>query len=177
MARRFAVRAGLLAAAFSLLGACSMFEGTSVACPTVGVLDYSGNMTRFRSGGQRDLTDVELQAHVGSLAAECSFDNDTRTGTVDLDIVFRGQRGPASSAAEDNFGYFVAVVDPDGEVAARTAFSVQVDFDGGRTEATQEETLVLDVPIGENRSFAAYRVYVGMQLTKEQFDRNLGGGR
>ena len=36
------------------------------------------------------------------------------------------------------------------------------------------EPLVLDVPVRENTSFAAYRIYVGLQLTKDQFNRNLG---
>ncbi len=176
MARGFTARAAVLAAALSVLGGCSVFEGSTVPCPTVGVLDNAGHMTRFRSGGS-DLTDVEFRANVGSLAAECSFDGDTRTGSIDLDIVFRTQRGPASSATEQNFDYFVAVVDPEGGVAARKAFSVQVAFEGSRTEAARAEPLVLDVPIKENASFSAYRIYVGMELTKEQFERNLGGGR
>ncbi len=177
MARGFAAGAAALVAALSVLGGCSVFEGTTVSCPTVGVLDNAGHLTRFRDGGQRDLTDIEFQAHVGSLAADCSFDSDTRTGSIDLDIVFRAQRGPAGKAAEHSFDYFVAVVDPEGGVAARKAFSVQVAFDGDRTEAAKAEALALDIPTKENTSLAAYRVYVGMELTKEQFDRNLGGGR
>ena len=177
MARGFAARAALLAAAFSVLGGCSVFEGTSVSCPTVGVLDNAGHLTRFGDGGQRDLTDITFRAHVGSLEAECSFDNDTRTGSINLDILFRTQRGPAGSAAQHSFDYLVAVVDPDGGVAARTAFSVQVSFEGSGTEAAKAERLVLDIPTKENASLTAYRVYVGMQLTKEQFERNLRGGR
>ena len=176
MARGFTARAAVLAAALSVLGGCSVFEGSTVPCPTVGVLDNAGHLTRFRSGGS-DLTDVEFRANVGSLAAECSFDNDARIGSIDLDIGFRAQRGPAGSAAEHNFDYFVAVVDPEGSVAARKAFSAQVAFEGSRTEVARAEPLVLDVPVKENASFAAYRIYVGMQLTKEQFDRNLAGGR
>lgn len=175
MARGFAAGAAALAA-LSVLGGCSVFEGSTVACPTVGVLDNAGELTRFGSGGN-DLTDIEFRARVGSLAAECSFDSDTRTGSIDLDIVFRMQRGPASSAAGQNFGYFVAVVDPEGGVAARKAFSVQVAFEGSRTEVARAEPLVVDVPVKENASFSAYRIYVGMQLTKEQFERNLGSGR
>ncbi len=176
MARGFAGGAAVLLA-LSVLGGCSVFEGTTDPCPAVDVLDNAGYLTRFRDGGKRDLTDIEFQAHVGSLAAACSFDDDTRTGSIDLDIGFRAQRGPASSAAGHNFDYFVAVVDPEGGVAARKAFSVQVAFEGNRTEVARAEPLVLDIPVKENLSFAAYRIYVGMQLTKEQFDRNLGGGR
>ena len=177
MARGFAAGAAALVAVLAVLGGCSVIGGTSVSCPTVGVLDNAGHLTRFKNSGQRDLTDIEFQAHVGSLAAECSFDNDTRIGSVDLDIVFRAQRGPAGKAAEHSFDYFVAVVDPDGGVAARKAFSAQVAFEGNRTEAAKAEPLALDIPTKENESLTAYRIYVGMQLTKEQFDRNLTGGR
>ncbi len=177
MARRFAARAGMLAAALLLLGGCSVFEGTSVSCPAVGVFDFSGDMTRFGSGDRRDLTDVEFRAHIGSLEAECRFDGDTRTGSIDLDIVFRTQRGPAAAAANQGFEYFVAVVDPDGEVAAREAFAVQVSFEGSKTEVTRAESLVLGIPTRENASLASYRVYVGLQLTREQFEWNLQGGR
>ena len=175
MARGFAAGAAVLAA-LSVLGGCSVFGGSAVPCPTVGVLDNAGQLTRFGGGGS-DLTDIEFQAHVGNLTAECSFDSDTRTGSINLDILFRTQRGPAISAAQQNFGYFVAVVDPEGGIAARKAFSVQVAFEGSRTEAARVEPLVLDVPTKENASFAAYRIYVGMELTKEQFERNLEGGR
>ena len=175
MARGFAAGAAALAA-LAVLGGCSVFGGSAVPCPTVGVVNNAGQLTRFGSGGS-DLTDVEFRAGVGNLKAECSFDSDTRTGSVDLDILFRTQRGPASSAIEQKFDYFVAVVDPDGDIAARKAFSVQVAFEGSRTEAARVEPLVLDVPIRENASFATYRIYVGMELTKEQFERNLERGR
>ncbi|MCY3980368.1 MAG: hypothetical protein OXF51_01040, partial [Alphaproteobacteria bacterium] len=98
-------------------------------------------------------------------------------GSIDLDIMFRTQRGPASAATEHEFGYFVAVVDPEGGVAARTPFSVRVAFDGNRTEVAKPERLALDIPVRENTSLRAYRIYVGMQLTKTQFDYNLNGRR
>ena len=56
-------------------------------------------------------------------------------------------------------------------------FRQQVAFEGNRTEAAKAEPLALDIPTKENESLTAYRIYVGMQLTKEQFDRNLRGGR
>lgn len=175
MARGFTAGAAALAA-LAVLGGCSVFGGSGVPCPTVGVVNNAGQLTRFGSGGS-DLTDIEFQAHVRNLKAECSFDGDTRTGSIDLDILFHTQRGPASSATRQNFDYFVAVVDPDGGIAARKAFSVQVAFEGSRTEAARVEPLVLDVPIRENTAFATYRIYVGMELTKEQLEHNLGRGR
>ena len=176
MARGFAAGAAASVAALSILAGCSSLGGGSAACPTVDVLDGARQLTRFKGGGN-DLTDIEFQAHVANLAADCSFDDDTRAGSIDLDIVFRTQRGPAGSAADHRFGYFVAVIDPGGGVAARTPFSVEVSFAGSRTEAAKSERLALDIPTGENASLASYRVYVGMQLTKEQFEYNLGSGR
>ncbi len=176
MARGFAAGAAASIAALSLLAGCSGFGGSSAACPTVGAIHDARQLTRFASGGS-DLTDIEFEAQVGAIAAECDFDSDSRMGSIDLDIVFRTQRGPASSAAEHKFGYFVAVVDPDGGVAARTPFSVQVSFDGSGTEAAKSERLTLDIPVRENTSLTAYRIYVGMQLTKEQFERNVAGRR
>ena len=173
MARGFAVRAALSVAALSVLAACSVFEGATVSCPTVDALDDARQLTRFKDGGS-DLTDIEFEAQVGSLAAECRFDEDTRVGSIDLDILFRAQRGPAGPATEHGFRYFVAVVDPAGGVAVRKAFSVQVPFEGSGTEISTEEALRLDIPTGENASLASYRVYVGMELTKDQFERNLG---
>ncbi len=172
MARGFAVRAALSVAALSVLAACSVFEGSSVACPAIDALDDARQLTRFKSGGS-DLTDIEFEAQVGNLAAECRFDDDTRVGAIDLDILFRARRGPASPATEHDFGYFVAVVDPAGDVAVRKAFSMQVPFEDDGTEISREESLRLDIPTGENSSLASYRVYVGMELTKEQFERNI----
>ncbi len=176
MARGFAARAAASVAALSILAGCSSLGMDSVLCPTVDVLDGARQLTRFKGGG-RDLTDVEFQAHVGNLSADCSFDDDTRVGSIDLDIVFRAQRGPAGAAADHEFGYFVAVIDPAGDVAARTPFSVEVSLEGSRTEDAKSERLALDIPTGENTSLASYRVYVGMQLTKDQFEYNLGSRR
>jgi len=174
MARRFVAGAATSVAALSLLTACSGIGGSSPTCPTVGVVQGAGQLTRFVGS---DLTDVEFEAQVGNLVAECEFDSDSRTGSIDLDIMFRTQRGPASAATEHEFGYFVAVVDPEGDVAARTPFSVRVAFDGNRTEVAKPERLALDIPVRENTSLRAYRIYVGMQLTKTQFDYNLNGRR
>lgn len=176
MARGFAAGAAASVAALSILAGCSSLGGSSVACPTVDALDGARELTRFKGAG-RDLTDMEFQAHVGNLAADCSFDDDTRVGSIDLDIVFRAQRGPAGSAGEHKFGYFVAVIDPDGGIAARTPFSVEVSFAGGATETAESERLALDIPTAENTALASYRVYVGMELTKEQFERNLESRR
>ncbi len=176
MARGFATGAAASVVALSLLAGCSGIGGSSAACPTVGVVQDAGQLTSFGSGGN-DLTDIEFEAQVGSLAAECDFDSDTRTGSIDLDIVFRTQRGPASSSVEHEFGYFVAVVDPEGGVVARTPFSVQIAFGGSQTDAAKSERLVLDIPVKENTSLLAYRIYVGMQLTKKQFEHNLKGRR
>ncbi len=175
MARGFAARSAVLAAALAVLGGCSMFDGNSVPCPSIGVLDYAGTVTRLDSGGAGDTADIEFRANIASLAADCSFDGETRTGSVELDIDFRARRGPADSATKHSFGYIVGVVDPEGEIAARTAFSVKVGFDGNDTETERTEKLTLTVPVKENASFAAYRIHVGMKLTKEQLDRNLGG--
>ncbi len=177
MARGFAVGAAGLVAALSVLGGCSAIGGKSTSCPTVGVVDNAGQLTRFRSGEQRDLTDIEFEVQVASLSADCSFDSETRLGSVELDIAFRAQRGPASMTAAHSFGYFVAIVDPDGSVTARKAFSMQAAFEDGKTEAVRTEPLALTIPTAEGTAFPAYRIYVGMQLTREQFDRNLTGGR
>ena len=174
MARGFAAAASI--AALAVLAGCSVIGGGSAACPTVSTADGAGQLVRFKGGGA-DLTDIAFQAHIGSLAAECRFDGDERVGSVDLDILFRTQRGPASSAAEHGFGYFVAVVDPEGGAAARTPFTVEVSFEGSRTEAARQERLALDIPVAENTALAAYRVYVGLQLTKAQFERNLANRR
>jgi len=177
MARGFAVGAAALAAALYVLGGCAAIDGASGSCPAVGVVDNAGQLTRFGSGEQRSLTDIEFEAQVARLSADCSFDTETRIGSVQLDIGFRTQRGPASATAEHGFGYFAAIVDPDGGIVARKAFSVQAAFEGGETEAASAESLALTFPTAEGAAFSNYRIYVGMQLTREQFDRNLTGGR
>ena len=176
MARGFAARAAIPVAALAVLGACSLVGGNSVTCPSVGPLPNAGQLTRLASGPGKP-TGIAFEAQVGSLAAECTFDGETRVGSIDLDVLFRARRGSAGSAAKHGFRYFVAVVDPEGGVAIRKAFSVLAEFEGSGTEVEKEEELVLSVPIGQNSSLAAYRVYVGMKLTREQLERNLGRRR
>ncbi len=181
-ARRFAARTALLLAVAAATAGCStidsavggLFGGEATRCPAVGVLQGAGHLMRFREDGGRALEDIEFESQVASLTAECRFDGETQIGSVDLDIEFRAQRGPAGAGEGDEFSYFVAVVDPDGEPVTRETFSVQVSFAGGDALVMTAESLAVAIPTTEGAPFAAHRVYVGMQLTREQLDFNMG---
>jgi hypothetical protein len=153
----------LLLAGFTLVAGCSS-KGEPAGCPAAGIVGELAQLTRYRQGAGRDLSDVLYTVRVAEVARACKVD---RAGAnVDLRVVFVAERGPASAANEAvDFEYFVAVANTEEQVIAKELFRSRIDFGGRNRIAVAEEQSVQRMPVTRQGDSATARIIVGLQLS------------
>lgn len=169
-ARRAAVLAGVLGAAV-LPGACSALEDTPPPCPEVRLLDEGQRLVRYRPGEGRDVTDMVAEARLVGYQGSCAY---TDTG-VDLLLapVFEVEKGPAADSDSATVPWFVALPAFHPDPAAKRLFRATVPFpdNTGRVRYREGQVRVV-MPLDDpRRQGPEQTVYLGLQLSREQLDR------
>jgi hypothetical protein len=156
----------LLLAGFALLGGCSS-KKEPAECPPAGIVGELSQLTRYRTGAGRDLSDVLYTVRVAEVTRACKID---RAGAnLDLRVVLVAERGPAAAPNEAaDFEYFVAVANSADQVIAKEVFRSRIDFAGRSRIAVAEEQSVQRVPVARQPESATSRVIVGLQLSAEE---------
>ncbi len=177
------VRKGALAALLLplALGGCGSLFGPSAEeqaaalaaparCPRVAVVRDAAEVTLFRQGGGRDLTDVVTRGAVMDFRGGCK----PADGKVDVDfqLVLATERGPAFDGRDPTYQYFVAVADREGQVLAKQVFDATMRFAEGQNRAGSVEDLHQSIPLPQGRRAEDYQVLVGFQLTPDQLQFN-----
>ncbi|WP_246148552.1 hypothetical protein [Skermanella pratensis] len=172
----------MLAAIIPLMAACSGAGGqppeaaganaVPLACPRVTIPEETREVTRFRAGGGRDMTDVTSRAAVLDYTGGCEYDRDGVT--VNLNLVLAAERGPGTRDAQGAYRYFVAITDPGGRIVAKREFDTTIDFSPNVGRGGSIEELQQQIPLPEGASAASYGVVVGFQLdpAELEFNRN-----
>jgi hypothetical protein len=174
-------RAAVAALALALLGACSSLglgddeaDAQAVAearrCPAVEFVRGAEEVTLFREGAGRDLTDVTSRAVLADYAGGC------RSGEgrveVDLKLVLAAEKGPALQGPGAGYRYFVAVADPEGGIIAKQEFDTSVSFPQAQRRAGSIEELTQTIPVADGARPGDYRILIGFQLTPDQLQYN-----
>ena len=161
-------RTGFWAAAILLMAGCGVQEAvTAPACPNVQTLAAASQVTKFRDGPGRDLTDVVMEAEIVDFAGTCATDDDGRVD-VELIVNIEGRRGPAVRDGDTNVDYFVAITNGADLVFGKSVFSSELEFRGNVSRVQTDDEIVLDfLP---ERGFAGvnYAIVIGFQLTPEE---------
>jgi len=145
------------------------------ACPQVTILSDAAELTRFRAGGGRNPTDIELTASLTEVQSRC----DPAPGGAGLDIIlapaFTAERGPAARGPTAEIPYMVAVVDEgEGQILSRAAYTLAVQFPSRASRSRSEgEELAIRIP-GDLQAAAGKSILLGFVLTPEQLSRNRG---
>ena len=86
------------------LASCGLFVDLPPPCPQVSIMDQAKQVTLYRPGLGRDLTDVAYQVDIRDLAYECDYDFNEigNRVTVGLNILFVAERGPAAEQGRIN---------------------------------------------------------------------------
>jgi hypothetical protein len=165
---RFGILALILAlAALPLLSACN---SAPPICPSVLVVGDARQVTKYRSGPGRDITDVAYEAVIGAGGLECTVRRNEIV--VDLRVEIGAQRGPAAPGAAGDFGYFVAIADADRNILARQEFTARVEFPPSISRSGVFEELRQRIPIKAGERGDDFTVFVGFTLTEEEIERN-----
>ncbi|GEO79994.1 hypothetical protein [Pararhodospirillum oryzae] len=168
---RTAPALALLGAACALTGCQAFSREDPRPCPQVRIDAATAEMTRFRPGPGRDITDIELTGRVTGYEGTCSYD---KTGvTVEMVLSFAIGLGPAASSRDTRFDYFVALPNFYPQPAAKQTYEVATTFPPNVDRVVvRDEKVRVRIPLDAGASAADQDVYVGFQLTGEQLDYN-----
>lgn len=139
------------------------------ACPSLALVPDAGDIAQF-SGGQ-DITNLVLRMRITAVPAKCELD---KPGLVraTLHVDAEAQRGPAAGATIPPIPYFIALM-RDGKVLNEQDFTLTPSFPANVDRGTVHgDEIELLLPVGKDRSAAAYRVFAGFRLTPQQLAYN-----
>ena len=158
----------------TLLAGCgsSTKDSFAPACPRAAILGDAADLTRYRDGGGRDLTDLVLAGRVLGLSGECQPGDTPRQLASSLLVSFQLTRGPAMTRRDADLSIFVAVSDGD-QILDKKLFPVHVVFPSNiDTIRLTTDAIAMVLPISREKSGAAYTLTAGFQLTPEELAQN-----
>lgn len=168
--RLFALSAALAPLA---LASCAVLgeQKPPPPCPPVYILADAGQITKYREGPGRDLTDVEAEVELVGFKGECGYDE--KGANLSLELVFGATRGPADSDSKVEVEYFVAVPLYHPAPEAKAVFPLTITFpEGANYIRHYDEAVSLQVPVKDGDVIQKYEIYLGFQATPEQLERN-----
>ncbi|MFC3226506.1 hypothetical protein ACFOGJ_04650 [Marinibaculum pumilum] len=160
----------LLLFASAVLAGCS--RERPPPCPDVRILAITSEMTKFRPGPGRDLTDVEYEVSTEAVAGGCAFRDENSRVEVEMTVTFVIERGPALQGDRVQFPYYIAIVTRDEQILAKEVFQSQAEFGQGQRRIGLTESSREVIPMPDGQISLDYEILVGLQLTEEQLAYN-----
>ena len=172
---RHIVRPVRTALAVSVLGflvaACGLFEkDTEYKCPAVFILEDAKELTRFKPGPGRDITDILFEAEIVNFVGDCDYNEGE--AEIELSVQIKVERGPANKAGQVAFDYFVAIPKFQSRSEGKSVFNVTGDFEGNRTRMLYQDDLDMTIPVKVPTDGAALEIILGFQLMPEELKFN-----
>lgn len=169
---RFSI--GRTSAAFALaaLALSGCVNNQLPPCPPVRIDNTTARLIQFKEGAGRDISDVEYQADMVAYEGSCTFSE--KGVEVQMDLDFTLASGAAVKKGTQPIYYFVAVPQLFPDTVGKRVFQLKHDVPSspGVKEKVRESDIRVFIPLKKDEPAAAYDVYVGLQLTKEQLDYN-----
>lgn len=168
------VRATLAVSALGLLVAgCGLFDkDIKYKCPAVFILDDAKDLTKFKPGPGRDITDILFEAEIVNFVGDCDYDEDAGDAEIELSVQIRVERGPVNKGRQVAFDYFVAIPKFQSQSEGKSVFNVTGEFEGNRTRMLYQDDLDMTIPVKVPRDGASLEIILGFQLTPEELKYN-----
>lgn len=103
------------------------------ACPAVGVPDYTGDITLFRTDGPRTAANIDLTATITNVRANCNDTGDRVYSVADFDVYAR--RTDTRGARQVQLPYFTTVLRGGSSVVTKRVGTVVINFADGQERA------------------------------------------
>ncbi|MET1755634.1 hypothetical protein ABVV53_09210 [Novosphingobium sp. RD2P27] len=145
IARRLPASALCAAATLALLGGCAkrgeivVDQGVGITavrsqCPAVGIPDFTGDVTLFRTAGDTTAENIDVVAAMTNVRAQCNEQQgDKVIATVSFDVY--GRRSDTTGARQVTVPYFVSVLQGGTTVTSKRIGSVTLNFAPGEARA------------------------------------------
>lgn len=148
-----------------------------LACPSQNIVAVASRRLTYRPGDGRDLTDIDNEIVIRSVALECDSDVDrkTRAGSMQVSVttIMEAVRGPANRDRKTDVEYFVSVTDRANKILYREAFVISIPF--GENESRRDvvsQPVRLRIPIQSGQSGKNFRILVGLVISRDQLEMN-----
>ena len=144
-------------------------------CPATAVLSDAATVTKFKAGTMPAMAkpaDVALQAEMSKPKLDCNYDRVNNTLSVTVNFAVRAARGPAALAADPQLPFFVAIIDSDNNVIAKSLFNSQPQMSGRASNTYTESVSNVPVPLAMDRQPSDYEILTGFQLTAAELAYN-----
>ncbi|HKX23269.1 MAG TPA: hypothetical protein VJM81_08355 [Rhizorhapis sp.] len=124
------------------LGACAKVGDLDVtggviakrsACPTVGVPDYTGDITLFNPSESRDARAIDVVANITNLRSSCNDSGDQLYTQATFDV--QARRSDPTGAREVKLPYFATVMRGGSAVVSKRVGQVTLRFEDGQYRA------------------------------------------
>ncbi len=103
------------------------------ACPAVGIPDYTGDITLFRTPGDQSAANVDVVATMTNVRSQCNESGDKVFTQVSFDVLAR--RTDAAGARQVTVPYFVTVLRGGRAVVTKRVGQVTIQFAPGQERA------------------------------------------
>jgi len=142
----------------------------SLPCPNFLLLGHAGDMTKFRAGAGRDVTDVDFRTTITNFHGTCDH---TKSGVeAEFFVEIAVQPGPANTSHEASFKFFVAIPRFHPKPAGKKTFPVRVRFGENKNRLLYRDQIAIQIPLGAGEVAGDYDVYLGFQLDAGQLEYN-----
>ena len=142
-------------------------------CPATAVLADAVKVTKLRTGsGPANPMNVVLSAEMTQARLDCDYDQSANTLSVDLDFQIRATPGPAATGDNPQLDFFVAVVDADNNIVAKTIYHSQAVLNGRPANTYTQSVNNFSVPLLMDRRPVDYQILTGFQLTPDELAFN-----
>jgi hypothetical protein len=113
-------------------------------CPAVGIPNYTGDVTLFRSPGNRTEANMDVVAAMTDVRTQCTEGTDKVTSQVSFNVLAR--RTDTHGARQVTLPYFVTVLRGGSAVVTKRVGQVTINFADGqeRAQAKGEGTAYID---------------------------------
>jgi hypothetical protein len=136
-------------------------------CPQVAIV-RGLDVVRDYSDDSPTPPNLVSAAKLLNISGDCEYRDEGIDVAFEANII--AERGPRLGGLRTGFPFFVAVVDPAGNVLNKNQMTAEINFSSGDPLANHAERLHVFIPLPKDKHSAGpyYKVLSGFQLTPEQ---------
>jgi hypothetical protein len=147
------------------------------ACPPVGSIYDAARVVQFSEGAEDIYSDITYTGEITDVRSFCRYAGDNPL-TAELEIDFAFGKGPAATASNHTFSYWVAVTRRNGKVLAKEYYTVSADFGSGKLDGETQKIDRITIPrADESIAGSNFEILVGFDLTDKELEFNRAGKR
>jgi hypothetical protein len=158
---------GLAAAGLALVGCSGAEPQPLVACPDPGIVAGLESTTVFRGGASTGSeADLQYAAAMENIGGGCAYDEDGMRIDLAIDVIV--EPGPGFAGGPVSVPWFLAVADPSGAIIDKQVFTSSVAIADGATRGGSRESVEQRFPGVDAAEGAGYRLYLGLEIDREE---------